>query len=153
MKQIILVIFIFSITACSYGAERIAPTVLPLSGEELKLFFESKIENNSVTLLHRALVCNQTFARATAAERLGLKAKAESVPYLIDALSDNTMYVGGGKACFGKPGENTTRYWANVALKKITGKDFEYQWDAESEERKKSILKWKEWYELRKKKS
>ena len=121
MKKITLAILIFSITTCTYGAERIAPIILPLPDEELKPFFESKIENNSITLLHRALICNQTFARAIAAERLGLKAKAESIPYLIDALSDNTMYVGGGKACFGKPGENTTRYWANVALKKITG--------------------------------
>ena len=61
------------------------------------------------------------------------------VPYLVDALSDESQHVG---ASYPYAGMSTTRYWANVALICITKQDLGYRWDDPIESRKAAIRRW-----------
>ena len=68
----------------------------------------------------------------------------EDVPFLIDALSDDSMHVG---ANYPLAGMATTRYWANIALIVICKTSYDYQWDAPKEKRDYSISLWTQHWE------
>jgi hypothetical protein len=144
MRHLFCRLFFFAILSPTFAG--IAPATKPLPDSELQKYFDTPDDRISMEMLHRALICNQTFATARAAEILGRQKSKSSIPFLIDALSNDTSYVGGGYACFGKPGQNTTRYWANESLKAITGKDFKFIWDADETSRKEAIERWATWY-------
>ena len=68
----------------------------------------------------------------------------EDVPFLIDALSDESMHEG---ANYPLAGMATTRFWVNVALIAICKTSYDYQWDATKEKREYSISLWKQYWE------
>lgn len=122
-----------------------APALAPLSGDEASALFErfdrrEKVEKDT---LHRALVSCQSTLRVYAAKALGENGDITSLPYLIDALSDETLMIG---ALVAEPGMATVRYWADVSLKKLTGKDFGYKWDDLFAKRHEAVKKWASWY-------
>lgn len=94
------------------------------------------------TILCRALVSSHTTLRARAAQRLGEMNDRSVVQDLILALKDPSQHEG---ASYPKPGMNTTRWWANESLKKLTGHDTGYRWDAPPAERDHAIQKWVVW--------
>lgn len=152
-KRHYAILLLSAMAVVALAEERLAPKVEPLPDSEIDAIFKAtdKGEQIPTDKLHRALISGQTYLRARAAELLGRRGDTNSVPFLIDALSDQTSYVGGGYACFGKPGQNTTRYWANESLKSISKQDFGFRWDATEAERHAAIEKWKQWYRKQKK--
>ena len=144
----IAVLLVVAGTTLSAAEDHLAPKVDPLTASEISQAFAVLNSGKALSrnVLHRALISDQTALRADAAEALKTYGDISSVPFLIDALSDSTSYVGGGHACFGKPGQNTTRYWANESLKHLTRQDFAFRWDATIPEREAAIKKWKQWF-------
>lgn len=123
----------------------LAPPIDSLPDEQIGVLFEKigKNEKIDIDLLHRALKGSQTTLRAYAARRLGEQGNETSIPYLIDALSDESMHVG---AKYPEAGMATTRYWANESLKKITGEDFGFVWNNPNDKTMEAIIRWREWY-------
>lgn len=146
MKEIIL-IFALTFICSSVLAylDPIAPFVEPLPDEQIDALFK-KIESKEkipVKTLHQALKSSQLTLRAYAARELGNQGDETSIPYLIDALSDDSAHVG---AKYIHPGMTTTRYWANESLKKLTGEDFGFIWNDPKQKRIHAIFRWQEWY-------
>ena len=127
------------------SAEQLAPKTGPLKGELVSDLFEriAKREKIEFNLLCQALVGPQTALRADAATALGDLGDKRAIPFLIDALSDESMHVG---ANYRDAGDSTTRHRANKALKKITGQDFGFVWNDGKDKRNEAIFKWFEWY-------
>lgn len=125
---------------------KMAPYTHPLQSEEEGALFEPLqkmiYDYNRQDVVHRATIGGSLTLRAYAVSYLGKYGTAESVPYLIDALSDQSVHVG---ANYKYAGFATTRHRAHLALKELTGSDFGFKWDAPIEDRKLSINKWKEW--------
>jgi HEAT repeat protein len=123
----------------------LAPSIDSLPHELVPVLFEkiNKNEKIEIHLLHQALNGPQTALRANAARILGEQGDETSIPYLIDALSDESMHVGG---TYINAGMATTRYWAKESLKKLTGEDFGFVWDDPKGKRIRSIIRWREWY-------
>ena len=94
------------------------------------------------TILCRALVSDHNTLRALAARRLGDMNDLTVVQDLIIALSDPSRHDGGN---YPARGMDTTRWWANESLKKLTGHDPGYRWDAPMSERDLAIQKWVVW--------
>ncbi len=125
---------------------KLAPYTRPLDSAEIDALFEpfGKLKYNYTLRhkAHRAMVSGQTTLRAYAATYLGKYGTAESVPYLIDALSDDSAHVG---ATYADPGMATTRHRARLALNELVGEDFGFAWNAPPAERQAAITKWKDW--------
>ncbi len=100
-------------------------------------------EKVSSELLQQALKSGQLTLRAYAARVLGEQGDETSIPFLIDTLTDQSFHVG---ASYLEPGMATTRYWANESLKKLSGEDFGFVWDAPQAERDQAIDRWRRWY-------
>ena len=92
--------------------------------------------------VHRAMTGGHLTLRAYAATYLGKYGTVESVPFLIDALSDESAHVG---ASYKDSGMATTRHRAHLALKNLVGEDFGFVWNAPIEERETAINEWREW--------
>lgn len=120
-----------------------APT---LSDEELYGVFRTGRALTDLTSVHAALSTSALTLRAYAATYLGKHGRAESVPFLIAALSDPSGHVG---ANYKDPGMAHTRHRAKLALTELTGEAFGFQWAAPQETRQVAIGKWKEWLEER----
>src|SRR5262245_45772805 len=116
----------------------LAGPVPPLSDQEISLFFKKldAKETFSAPFLHRALSAPHFTVRTQAARLLGTQGDSSSIPYLIDALSDESLYVG---ADFSRAGLNTVRYWANESLKALTHQDFNFLWDDPLPKRMRAI--------------
>lgn len=146
MKKFILALLISLIPIIAFSEiKSLAPAIIPLPDEQIDPLFK-KIERKEkipVQILYQALKSSQLTLRAYAARELGEQGDETSIPYLIDALSDESMHEG---AKYLKAGMNTTRYWANESLKKLTGKDFGFIWDDPKEKRIEAIARWHEWY-------
>ena len=146
MKKIILIIALTFICSSALAyLDPIASFVESLPDEQIDILFK-KMENKEkipVKTLHQALKASQLTLRAYAARELGNQGNETSIPYLIDALSDDSSHVG---AKYIKAGMETTRYWANESLKKLTGEDFGFIWDDPKEKRIRAIFRWQEWY-------
>jgi len=127
----------------------LAPKVDPLPEAEIDILFQKigKGEKIELIKLYQAVEGPQAALRADAARELGKYGDKSSVPYLIDALSDESTHVG---ADYPEPGMDSTRYWANDSLKKLTGKDFGFVWDDPIEKRNRAITKWREWFSRQK---
>jgi hypothetical protein len=140
---LLLILLVSNIALAEMDMTPLAPTIGPLPQELIPVLFE-KIEKNEkieINLLHQALNGPQTALRADAARILGEQGNETSIPYLIDALSDESMHVG---AKYPEAGMVTTRYWANESLKKLTKEDFGFIWN--DPERIHAIIKWRKWY-------
>lgn len=130
----------------AYYLRKLAPFMSPLE--------QSKIDALSKSLetltyhydlqddVHRAMTGDYLTFRAYAATYLGKYGVVESVPFLIDALSDESAHVG---ANYKDAGMATTRHSAHLALKELVGEDFGFVWNAPIAERETAINKWKEW--------
>jgi len=123
-------------------AEELAPKLNPLSHQEIgvwvgKVHPEKTIEKS---IIRRGLISSQTALRADCARYLATHGDRSDIPYLIDALSDESMHEG---ASYAHAGMSTTRYWANIALICICKIDAGYRWDDPIEKRKKQIDSWK----------
>jgi len=94
------------------------------------------------TILCRALVSDHNTLRALAAKRLGEMNDLTAVQDLIGALSDPSRHDG---VSYPVRGMDTTRWWANESLKKLTGHDVGYRWDGPMSERDLAIQKWMAW--------
>ena len=123
----------------------LAKALPPLPEQEYGRIFNAHQTKQKVPirLLHQGLFAAQTFVRARSAALLGDRGNRSSVPYLIDALSDQSTHVG---ANYPEAGMATTRYWANESLKRLTTQDFGFAWNDPEETRNGSIRKWSEWY-------
>jgi hypothetical protein len=105
---------------------------------------DAKAERRTdLSKLHDELFSKQTKARLNAARQLGEVGDSSSIPLLIDALADT---AGFRQIHMAEPGMGTVRYWANDSLKRLTKKDFEYDWEAPPSMRDAAILKWRRWY-------
>jgi len=97
--------------------------------------------------VHEALTsANNRMIRAMAATYLGRYGTYESVPLLINALSDESTYIDMNSK---NRGLGTTRHRAYLALKELTGEDFGFQWNSPIEERNVAIKKYKAWLKER----
>jgi len=123
----------------------LVPGITPLPDEQSSVLLEKfrLKEKIGVSVLHQALKANQLTLRAYTARELESQGNESSIPYLIDALSDQSSHVG---ADYIDPGMATTRYWANESLKKLTKQDFHFVWNDPPEKRNQAILRWREWY-------
>ena len=146
-----LAILLLAISSVSFADfDRLAPPVNPLPQEEIDGLFKKIGRGEKIDLpkLYQALNGPQTTLRAYAARELGKYGDMTSVPYLIDALSDESFHVG---ALYLKAGMETTRYWANESLKSLTGEDFGFVWNDPVEKRNAAIARWREWYQKKNK--
>lgn len=128
------------------NAEQLAPRLEKLTHEEIgqwvgKVHPGAKIDK---AIIRRGLISDQTALRADCAQYLATHGNLSDVPYLIDALSDQTQHVGGRSLYSGM---STTRYWANVALICITKIDLGYRWDDPNKKRKEAIDRWANYWE------
>jgi ankyrin repeat protein len=103
-----------------------------------------KHDEIDLKLIYQSLIGPQTALRAYAARYLGTHGNGTSIPYLIDALADESMHVG---AEYPEAGMATTRYWANDSLKKLTGKDFGFIWNDPKNKRDEAIKRWQQWWQ------
>lgn len=117
----------------------------PLKQELVGTLFEriERHEKIELELLCQALGDPQMTLRAEAATLLGESGDKRAIPFLIDALSDESMHEG---ANYPDAGDATTRHRANKALKQLTGQDFGFVWNDPLEIRQASIARWTEWY-------
>ena len=145
---IVLAIFFASILPGidAYGAsiKLLCPDIPPFPHEQVGPLFDQlhkgiKVEGR---VLVQALNGPQLTLRALAATALGNHGP-EAIPYLIDALSDQSVHEG---ADYLDPGMATTRHRANEALKKLTKKDFNFSWNDPDSEREQAIGRWIQWY-------
>ena len=126
----------------SLAAESISPKVESIDPEELNPALHAKEDYRShAPVIRRGLVGSQITYRAYSAQWFIEHGFIEDVPFLIDALSDDSMHVG---ANYPLAGMATTRYWANIALIVICKTSYDYQWDATKEKREYSISLWKQ---------
>lgn len=145
--KIIICIFVLVLLSNNVLAflDPISRNIEPLPDEQIDILFK-KIDNNEkipLVTLHQALKSSQLTLRAYAARELGKYGDETSIPYLIDALVDDSLHVG---ANYIDPGMATTRYWANESLEKVTGKDFGYIWNSTKGKRIDAVSRWQEWY-------
>lgn len=121
--------------------ERIAPSLEPLSNEEVGQWVGKVVISEAIdkSIVRRGLISGQTALRADCARYLAYHGDISDLPYLIDALSDNSAHEG---ALYLYAGMMTTRYWANVALVCITKQDLGYRWDDPTESRQEAITRW-----------
>ena len=125
---------------------KLAPELPELAPHEISRWIgrihpETRIEKS---IVRRGLISGQTRLRADCAQYLAWHGTHSDVPYLIDALSDESIHVGGRPL---QAGMQTTRYWANVALICISRLDLGYRWDASLDERQLAIERWKNYWE------
>ena len=126
-------------------AEQLAPKVEPLGQERVGELFEriNRRETIEIELLCQALTGPQTTLRAYVATLLGESGDARAIPFLIDALADESMHVG---ANYVDPGDATTRHRASKSLKTLTGQDFGFVWSDPKAQRDAAIQRWIAWY-------
>jgi hypothetical protein len=127
------------------ASAQLAPKTEPLSDGLVGKLFEriDRKEKVEFELLCQALLGNQTTLRAYAATLLGESGDHRAIPFLIDALSDQSMHVG---AHYSDAGDLTTRHRANKSLLKLTKQDFGFVWNDPKENRQTAIQKWVDWY-------
>jgi hypothetical protein len=145
MQALAFVLMILAASSRAGFAEQLAPRAEPLRQEQVGELFEriNRREIIEFEVLCQALVGPQTTLRAHAATLLGDSGDARAIPFLIDALSDESMHVG---ARYVDPGDATTRHRAKNALKTLTGQDFGFVWSAPKGEREAAIQRWTAWY-------
>jgi hypothetical protein len=90
-----------------------------------------------------ALKVGQLTLRAYAARYMGGSGDKNFIPYLIEALSDDSIHVG---AKYQDAGMASTRYNAYLSLKKLSGKAFPYSWKADHKTRVAQQKVWEEWF-------
>lgn len=138
--KIALITFTFLVVSFASGADRISPYVESIGPEGLIPALEASEDyRTSAPTVRRGLVGNQMTYRARSAQWFIEHGTLEDVPFLIDALSDQSHHEG---ANYPLAGMATTRYWANVALIVICKTSYDYQWDAPAEKREYSISQW-----------
>ena len=130
----------------AFAGERLMVNVPEVSPEMEPVLFERLHDGETVEQkwLYAALTAQQTTLRAYAATALGKAGDKRAVPYLIQALSDQSMHDG---ANYVEPGMATTRYRANQSLKALTGMDFGFIWNAPEADRERAVQKWIAWNE------
>jgi HEAT repeat protein len=145
MTHKLVCLIIFAATALTCFSGQLAPKIKPLPEELVGVLFQriERQEKIEFDLLCQALIGPQTTLRAYAATLLADSEDKRAIPFLIDALSDESMHVG---ADYVDPGDATTRYRANKALKKLTGEDFGFVWSDPKDKRDAAIQKWIAWY-------
>lgn len=133
--------------ALSARAENLAPPQPPLTSAEETLLLDTLAPGAplvpliDISLARRALVGGSTTLRAYAAAYFAKCGTWDDLPYLIDALSDDSGHVG---ASYIYPGMACTRYWANVSLIAICHLDMGYHWDDSPDRRDEAIARWKQ---------
>ena len=134
--------FIFPLM-CSLGlaTDPIAPQVESIDSKGLRPALKAKENFRShAPTIRRGLIGSQISYRAESAQWFIAHGTTEDVPYLIDALSDESTHLG---ASYPLAGMAATRYWANVALIVICKTSYDFQWDAPKKKREHSISQWK----------
>lgn len=126
-------------------ARRGAVKITPLNDAEEDALLKDldKKKKIDASLLHRALKASHTTLRARAAMALGETGGPGSIPHLINALSDMSQHLG---ATYPEAGMETTRYWANASLTRLTQQDFGFLWNDPEEKRALAISRWRQWH-------
>lgn len=142
-------IFLMTCTSALADFTPLAPTIEPLPEADVGPLFERIHNSESIELatLYRALQGPQSTLRAYAAIELGKYGNETSIPYLIDALADESVHDG---ADYDMAGKATTRYWANESLKTLSRQDFGFVWDDSIDKRNDAIKRWRDWYQKEK---
>lgn len=145
MKFVYILLYISSV---GFAAEGIAPKVKSITPDELLPALHAKENLRAhAPIIRRGLIGSQLTYRAESAQWFIKHGTIDDVPYLIDALSDESMHVG---ASYPVAGMATTRYWANVALIVICKTSYDYQWDESEEKREYSISLWQQhWTQIK----
>lgn len=140
-RTITLIALLLTCSICA-AANRTAPESEAIHPGELLPALEAQ-ENfrSQAGTIRRGLRGSQMTYRAESAQWFIKHGTIDDVPYLIDALSDESQHEG---AKYPVAGMATTRYWANVALIVICKTSFDFQWDADREKREYSIQLWKQ---------
>ena len=142
MKFVLLALLGCSVAS---AAERIAPKVESIDPDDLLPALHAKEDfRTHAPTIRRGLVGSQLTYRAHSAQWFIEHGTVEDVPYLIDALSDESMHVG---ANYPVAGMATTRYWVNVALIVICKTSYDYRWDDSAEKREYAISLWQQHWE------
>ena len=145
MKTFSLLLLCVSVLTVA-GTEQFSPELPKLSQEEIGEWVgkvQPSVEIDK-SVIRRGLISDQMALRADCARYLAFHGDLSDVPYLLDALSDESMYVGANTVYAGMV---TTRYWANVALISITKNDLGYRWDDPVERRQEAIHRWASYWE------
>jgi len=145
MKQIRALFAVVVAGTLTTAAEQLAPKIEPLKEEIVGVLLQriDRREKVQFDILCQALIAPQTTLRAYAASLLCESGHKRAIPFLIDALSDESVHVG---ADYLDPGDATTRHRANKALMKLTGQDCGFVWSDPKETRQAAIQKWIAWY-------
>ena len=145
MKTFSLLLLWVSVISVA-GAEQFSPKHPKLSPEEIGEWVGKVQPSVAIekSVIRRGLVSDQMALRADCARYLAFHGDLSDVPYLLDALSDESMHVGANSVYAGMA---TTRYWANVALISITKNDLGYRWDDPVERRQEAIHRWASYWE------
>ena len=149
MKKVCwLMLLLITIWTGTGRAVSLAPALEPLPHEKVEELFQQIRRGDAIEprLLHQALIGPQLTLRAYAATALATQGDASSIPFLIDALGDDSVHVG---ATYAEPGMVTTRYRAHESLKTLTGEDFGFVWNDPPEQRRAAIARWRNWYAAR----
>jgi hypothetical protein len=124
----------------------LAPVHGPLNAEDVNRLLAALnppvFNRDLLADVHKATKDSQLTLRAYAMTYLGKYGTAESVAYLIDGLSDESVHVG---ARYKDQAMAVTRYRAKLALNELTGEDFGFIWDAPLAKRQVAINQWKRW--------
>jgi hypothetical protein len=84
--------------------------------------------------LYQQLQHEDPSVRVRAVHRAGRSGDSKSLPYLVDRLSDS---------------EADVRFYAIIALEKLTGKRHGYRYWAPAAEREKAVARWRAWLDER----
>jgi len=135
------------LSALPARAEKLAPPQPPLKPGEAAIIDTLPLGAGfvpviDITLARRVLVHGKDAQRFYAARYLGEHGTWDDLPYLIDTLSDDSLYPAG--VTFSYAGMAQIAYWANVSLIAITHLDMGYRWDDPPERRAEAIERWKQ---------
>jgi hypothetical protein len=151
MKSFSLLLACVSVYAVA-NAEQLAPQRTKLSQDEIGKWVAKVNPGVPVdkSIIRRGLNSDHWTLRADCARYLASHGELSDVPYLIDALADESQHAG---ADYPYAGMATTRYWANVALVCITKLDLGYRWDDPVAKRDQAIERWGNYWQSTKHKA
>lgn len=98
------------------------------------------VANLTLDALHSTLKSKNKRGRLAAARALADAGDISSIPYLIDSL------MAPERSEVATTAEQSTPYWANEALKRISRFDAGFVWNASEQSRAHAVVRWRAWF-------